>query len=69
VLSPEPENFAPTVFYDKEGNVSYVHHYTKKGFILDTTVMHSMKNNEHKRYMLQLCYSRLANDLVKNILK
>jgi hypothetical protein len=63
-LQPSYENFAPTTFHNSEGGEIYKHYYNEKAFVLDTRIMHSVKNNNHKRVIFQVTFDAELEDII-----
>jgi len=55
-LTPEYSKCAPTLFYNDIGDEIYKHYYDENAFVLDTRIIHSMKNNEDERTLLQITF-------------
>ena len=67
-IFPDYEDFAPTIYYDKTGNVIYEHRYTEKAFIMQPTkIIHGVINNSNKRYLLQFNFGMTPEDLLERL--
>jgi hypothetical protein len=63
-LSPAYQDFAPTIFHNAKGDEIYKHFYDEKAFVLDTRIMHSVKNNNHKRVLFQVTFDAELADII-----
>lgn len=59
------DDVAPTIFYSHKfpSKPMVVHKWGKEGFIFPTQVRHSMKNNSHRRILLQMAYDCQPHEL------
>jgi len=67
-LLPEPEHFAPVNYHaslDLDAPVIETYHYSRHPVILNTKNPHSMFNNDHDRYMLQIQYAEDISEFVQ----
>jgi len=67
-LLPELENFAPVNYHDSldlDARITETYHYNRHPIILNTKNPHSMVNNDHDRYMLQIQYAEDISEFVK----
>jgi hypothetical protein len=63
-LSPAYKDFAPTIFHNEKGDEIYKHFYDEAAFVLDTRIMHSVKNNNHKRVIFQVTFDAELTDII-----
>lgn len=66
-LAPEPEAFAPTIFFENEtdNKPAAVVYWDGRPVALNTREIHAVHNNGHTRYTFQLCFDIVLGDFMK----